>query len=1019
MSEIATFAFNSGFDESADKKLLPPGTLRAAVNAVLRRDGQLEVRPGFTGLGQTTQSGSNMTAYDVVAYNERLVAFGDAISQGYPSDIFELVQSTPAVWRQMSAQFGSGPGARIPPATAVRDLGRLPDQALDESQVRTAFLSGFVATTHQQELLQVPAGSTNQGSCRVHVFNPTTGQTLLLKVVDIQLATVVAVGTSFWFIGTNGPGTTCVGFRFRPGTDTTLPGATTLFAAGATIQALAAAPITGNTSFIVAINRTTPVTSINRFTEAGSAGTAFAGPAANALALTIEANTTESNLLRMEFIADGGDALLSNYNAAGTLIAGETDILNSVLFPGASFFGHGSLCRLSTGGIIVVISTIAAGSAPYQTFAVFVATPSNHAVLVLCAQIFDTLMLTDVVDIGSGGYAFGCIDAADEDGAVGIGVNTLWIQLSIGLVPMPVVQKDQRIAGRGWAGRLNGLSYDGTSKLYWGNTVVSNVNQQTAQVSEVLLKSTARRQAAQMGEHLYFAGGLPLIYDGVLLYEQGFAEQPRFVSITPSNGSGALTPSSTYFVSLVWEFMDSQGCLHLSQPAKIEQVDMGVGEDTITIVASTPHSLRNLFGLSGQAGGVVRVVPYITVSNGEVLLRGIFTEVGVTTTSYGQTVTLTLVFSDAVRLAATPPAIYTDATPLAHHAPPPHEYMWPGRERIGIGGMPKSELWVQSKLLFANEPIEHAFLGELGFQGRVRSAITAVAMLDETMVPFTKREAYAVGGSGPGHNGAGEFFAGALISKRGGQDWRGLVETDEGLFYKRDTDKIYLLPRGGSPQWIGQAIRDTLVTYPVVTASAHITGLESVAFACQNVAGNDGVIVVYDLRRKAWFTYNVGVVKGLAEYDGRIAWVSSAGIVFLQDSAPGSGAAVVMTLDTGEMSADQISHLGYGSVHGVGVLCEYRGDASIEAFISYDGLRTYTTLGSISTLAVAVAPAVSYVAGDAVPLFWYPAIPTDRAWALRFVMTPITASVGLRMNQFALETETAPSLARRGQGEVH
>lgn len=984
MTFLHEFPFDSGLQEGADKKLLPAGALRRATNAVLRRDGSIEVRPKFTALSMTAYPVETLTATDLGNYNDRLIALGSIDGDSDPTDLFELVSGV-RNWR------GSGLGntvsfTRIPQATDLRDIEMLPDQVETTDAVRCAYLSGYVATVHQQE-----------SSATFHVVSSVTGQTLLQFMIAVTKATVIAVGSSFWFIGIDG-GDEVAGRRFRPATDTSVPGPTTLFAGGDDIDAIHASPIPGTTTFNVAIARDTPAVFIRRFSEAGVTAATITGPTDATFALQVQSATGgQTSLLRVASTGVvGEDVELSTWNAADVLFA------TTVIFGGDDCpTGRATLAYDDGDTRLRVAATfVTTGSQTEVRFAIFTDPGVSHTPST--SQVYhDAMLATDLLSTG------------DE---------TVWAYTNAGLTNQIVdysgagssrnarvlCQKDQTLAALTEPGQLNGLAYDSTTKtLYWGTLFAKGVSFAAGRVSSLKLNSSERRQHGQIGDHYYISGALPLVYDGVSLSEQGFAERPRFVSATASNGSGSLPSDCTIFVALVYRYTDSQGAVHYSAPSLPREVTMGASDDTITIVCPSPHTMRSTDASTN--GTTVTVEAYRTLGDGEVLQRVESVTVP-STHELGQTVTIVLETSDATMegLPTEYPPIYTEAqTPLPHHAPQPHSYMWPGRERIAIAGLPRPSKWVQSKLLFPNEPIEHAFEGQLGFEGRTRGPIRAVLMLDQELVGFTRREIFAVGGEGPGHNGQGDFFAGARVSNAGGiVDWRSLVETDEGAMFQLDPDKIYMLGKGGGLEWVGQPVRDTLELFPVITAAVYVRAQNLVAFAVQASNGLTGGVLTYDLRRKQWFFWDEGVISAMSEADGRLC-IIKAGVVYQQDTAPGTGTSPVMTLETGMISGDLVHHMGYGDIFNAGVLFEYRGAATLQCLIDRDDGAGFVACGDPSSVSIS-----GLTAGDARVELWAPDVVSGQRFALRFVMTPATDSPGLRLNKLALETDQAPYIAR-------
>ena len=343
----------------------------------------------------------------------------------------------------------------------------------------------------------------------------------------------------------------------------------------------------------------------------------------------------------------------------------------------------------------------------------------------------------------------------------------------------------------------------------------------------------------------------------------------------------------------------------------------------------------------------------------------------------------------------------------AHHAPPPAEYIWAGRDRVVVAGQPKRGRFSASKLLVPAEAAEFAYEGFLNFSGQVSGDIEAMAVLGDSVVAWTRREIWEVSGSGPARNGLGEFFAARRISKAGGlvaEGWRSLVETDAGIFFQRKSDQLCLLDKSGTVTWIGQEIQDYLILYPTIVASVYVSSKHSVAFACVATNGLTGGILRYDIEAKAWFFDDVGAVTSMAEFDGRLAYIQ-AGIVYLQDAAPGSGTAVVYSVKTG--MAQSFQALGYGQFNKAGFLGTYRGPCTVV-------LKIRTADESFTTIATWSLAASEYTVGKRVSLFKEPPEQMLASWALSLTVTPATDSEGVWLHALAVDTSQSPEMARKG-----
>lgn len=348
----------------------------------------------------------------------------------------------------------------------------------------------------------------------------------------------------------------------------------------------------------------------------------------------------------------------------------------------------------------------------------------------------------------------------------------------------------------------------------------------------------------------------------------------------------------------------------------------------------------------------------------------------------------------------------------AHHAPPPSEFVWAGRERIVWMGQPHRNRYTASKLIVPGEPAEHAAEGFIAFQGQVTGDIEAGCVLGDGIALFTRTQIWIVTGSGPNRAGQGEFFAAQCVSRKLGiklDGWRSLLEDDQGVWFQGSDSQLYHLSRGGEVTWKGKAIREYLSSYPVIVAATARTLRQELAFAVTNTAGNTGGILRYRPDIDGWFFDDVGAVTALADYQGRLAYIQG-GIVYLQDAAPGSGTGPDYYVSTGMFQGFQA--LGYGAVNELGFLGTFRGNCTVTIHESIDGVSFGSAIASWSLTTA------EYAVNQRVTLKKPPRLQVRDSMALRFKVSGMSSSEGVWLHAAALETTQAPRLSRQGPAHV-
>lgn len=603
---ITTIPLNGGINEQIDRVLLPDGALDDAVNVELDREGRLVVRPGFTALGATSFGSGNVTAYDLFSYNDTLCALGDRTtptSLGFPTDVAQYTPNGGADWKP------SGDSAvypRLPRATGIRDIGRPPEQEGGTANMSVCAAAGYVLLAHNE---------TASGEGYLHVFRADTNQTLAFyrrsasSSVGGKLLRTLALSTRLWVMGLDNDINDLRGAYFDPSSDEFFSSDVSLQTpTSGTFTVHAAARVAGADEFVTATVDSSGNVVVRHHNSAGTVQIPSGGQFAtisgtSASAIAVEADDSSDTVTVC--INNGDEVEVYSYTISTGAAIGSAPYTSSEM-SGQTGVEVG-LCRDSATTLQVCATITDLGS------------PANPSVLV------------DKYTVSTGAFAgatqvFGCRLSSSPVAQAGevvfaARVDSDWSQSPNMLLSVtgdttlndadrrvtPQVAKDIQAADSS-STLLPDLTKDETTgKYYWCNGVKNPDGDSVPVVTELSLDSTARRQTAQLGNLVYIAGGVPCVYDGKQVVECGFLVRPEIISLTGSNGAGALLGGATYDYRLHWEWIDSDGNNHLSPPSEIESVTLGSSEDTVTAVCSTPHSLRCNSG-STQQGSAVRLV---------------------------------------------------------------------------------------------------------------------------------------------------------------------------------------------------------------------------------------------------------------------------------------------------------------------------------------------------------------------------------------------------------------------------
>lgn len=454
----------------------------------------------------------------------------------------------------------------------------------------------------------------------------------------------------------------------------------------------------------------------------------------------------------------------------------------------------------------------------------------------------------------------------------------------------------------------------------------------------------------------------------------------------------------------VWK--DLKGNTHRSAPSPIRETLLATGENRIDVVTQSAHTVRRN-DITDDSGSLVQTEIYRTRADQTVfhLVHTIDND-----GNYAATETFNDIVADSD--IADNQVLYTQSVTPEENVPGPAcRFIAAGNERMCLMGLADPYAYQFTKLILPEEPCNTPHPSRASYRGRLHEPITAGVWDDSRWVLFTKRRPYQIAGEGPGATGQGAFYTAKAIDDApgGAIDWKGVLRTPRGVMFQLAPDKIYAL-RGTSLVWAGEAAQQTLAAYPNIAASVYIRAQQLAVFACNNDAGDDGVILICDQSKEGeqWYVDDVGApVTALAEHLGRIAYVA-AGVVWLQDEAAGSGAHVDCLAQFGRFRFD--TSMGYGALTGLGVLGENLGGTySLLEEISYNDGVTWDEIGRLD-----ITPA-THAVGATVELLKAPPLQRLEGYMLRFrTADGDPNSAGIKLNALVTETQKAYGLARRG-----
>lgn len=397
--------------------------------------------------------------------------------------------------------------------------------------------------------------------------------------------------------------------------------------------------------------------------------------------------------------------------------------------------------------------------------------------------------------------------------------------------------------------------YAAISATKYGVLNVTQKNSVTYGLSIAILDfgSSARWNPVSFGGLTYFAGAVTSGFDGFVVRELGYLARPSKPTFTTTGTGISLSNGARY----VWvlEVVDSQGNIEWSAASDPSSSTGAVTNKTINV---TGHSLAATWKQKIDGQRDVRHALYRTDDNNGI---GPYYRVGYVANSL-TSATVAIADTMASATLVTQSQLYinpgTVGTSLNREAPPASIHLFAHQDRIVA-------LAEDGRTVFYSAPqvIGEAPWFNSGMQIVIPGSSRAVAgwSQDGRMVLAKESELYVVDGDGPPENGGNgtEFSIPRRVpSDVGCIEPRSIVTTTIGTFF-RSRRGIEILNRGFAVDWIGEVIKGTLASYPVVTSASLDAENSRVIFTLaaaetnQQVSGG-GAIAVYDLNNQCWFT---------------------------------------------------------------------------------------------------------------------------------------------------------------------
>lgn len=1006
---------NFGINSTIDKKLAPFGWLKSAKNVRLNSFNKLEVRNGYQPLTMATANGT-LVAHDIFEYQTRLCAIGTDTGDGAPTDIYEFIESR-NLWR------GTDSITQRPvlnPFTNVREVAGIPQAGAGISALDAVIGDGYVCMAYKID---------DSGRVYVIIVDQSNNQAIhqedLVSSGGVFSAGGIdrfrlAYSSGIFYIGAVFANTNTIKIgRFTPGLSSRFATYSTPDAVGgAAITAFDMVAITNGSTGRIAIawDRTGADLIVQLWQPNGSrllGDIPIAGTTTVHLCLEADEIHDTINLYTVETATDGR---LRTFDFTGATLTGPTTVTS-----GAT----GMLCRLPAASGFAESVGLAVNT-PFDGIQIQILTISTHAqtqVQTISNALLTTRLVSGQSPNQDNAVIFGAIHAPRLP-TIDQATNVLYyVCPGSGGVAHNVPKDYLRALGPG----ITGLSAEGGT-ICWPTLVDPGVDSLgVPSIALVDFRSTNRRQSVEFGEHYYFSGATPSIYDGRFGAELGFAEAPGIVSLTPSNNIGSLTPGATYFYAVHWEMTHADQSLMLSPPSiggdgievtqKAASVTLGPSDNTVQLVVTTPHTVRVAAGDALFGADISCVVsrtewdPNIPGPR-STLRRCVVKRTPIGMTNYGDRLAITDTISDVVLGSQEP--IYTQGSrgvlsgPLEMNAPKSSNFITATESRLFNGGLSRRAQFQISRDAFLSESFHYSDFSP--FQGKVSAPIVGVSSLDSAKLAFTSRKIFAIFGDGPDDLGGGALNPPIEITSPGGlraDGFRSFLRVPEGLFFQLDDNKLMLLPRGaGSPVWTGEPISEVLESFPAISGACRVSIDHGAAFACTTAI--DARIAFADFTHGQWFIDNPPLqttkgIESIVEYGGKIAYLSG-GVVYGQSS---DFADIATTFIDTEIVTNPIYPWGvggHGSIDRFLYTGERRSASNLIISMSYDDGLTWEPMITVAETGTVGATIQHIFSTDRKIM--------DRV-SFKIAVTGVTAGEGLIHNEITLlVTDAAPDFPK-------
>ena len=381
------------------------------------------------------------------------------------------------------------------------------------------------------------------------------------------------------------------------------------------------------------------------------------------------------------------------------------------------------------------------------------------------------------------------------------------------------------------------------------------------------------------------AGGYPLFDDGTRVGELGVFGIPQIANALNTGGTGLAQGSYIYYA--VYVASDDRGNVAYSRVTTLSAITTGVGGDDVSVVVLAPTLTARCASVSGTNynmrvdvyrtifGGTI---PYLLCTSDPAFSTRVMTSAGSGFYTYNDAIT-DATLSTSTQMHRFPGVV---GQPVDRYVPPASNVACVYKDRI-VWGDPYGNIWYSAPFILGEQPWTNPF-----FKIEIPFGTGPVTMLQTWggKLYIGKRDMVAVvEGDGPpesGGNGTEFTLPYVVVDGFGPIHERGSCVAPTGIFYR--TGRGIEVITGNGASWVGKRVRrwldygdqevSTTRAPPVETMdmvyhpyTGYIyTAVQAYRYSSQ-IGTNDGVafidveanpsILAYDTVRDVWFAWTV------------------------------------------------------------------------------------------------------------------------------------------------------------------